>query len=89
MIIAGIVGVLYQLIFFGIAPQGLAGPVGIAQLTGQFVQIGPNAVLSFVALLSLNLGILNILPFPALDGGRLLFIVIEVVFRRKVNQKES
>jgi len=52
MIIAGIVGVLYQLIFFGIAPQGLAGPVGIAQLTGQFVQIGPNAVLSFVALLS-------------------------------------
>ena len=78
---------MYQLVFFGVSPQGVAGPVGIAELTGQFVQIGPYAVLSFVSLLSLNLAILNILPFPALDGGRLLFIVIEAVFRRKVNQK--
>jgi len=87
MIVSGIAMVLYQLIFFGVSPQGVAGPVGIAELTGQFVQIGPYAVLSFVALLSLNLAILNILPFPALDGGRLFFIVIEVVFRKKVNQK--
>ncbi|HET9947219.1 MAG TPA: M50 family metallopeptidase [Patescibacteria group bacterium] len=66
-------------------PQGLAGPVGIAQLTGQFIQIGPNAVLSLVSLLSLNLAILNILPIPALDGGRFFFILIEAVTRKKVN----
>ncbi|OGH05236.1 MAG: RIP metalloprotease RseP [Candidatus Levybacteria bacterium RBG_16_35_11] len=87
LIASGIATVLYQLVFFGISPQGVAGPVGIAELTGQFVQIGPYAVLSFVSLLSLNLAILNILPFPALDGGRLLFIVIEAVTGRKVNRK--
>lgn len=68
-------------------PAGLAGPVGIAQLTGQFIQIGPNAVLSLVALLSLNLAILNVLPIPALDGGRLFFILIEAITRKKVNQQ--
>jgi len=87
MIVSGIAMILYQLVFFGVSPQGVAGPVGIAELTGQFVQVGPYAVLSFVSLLSLNLAILNILPFPALDGGRLFFIILEVVFRRKVNQK--
>jgi len=87
LIASGLGVALYQLLFFGVAPKGVAGPVGIAQLTGQFVQIGPYAVMSFVSLLSLNLAILNILPFPALDGGRLFFIVLEVVFRRKVNQK--
>ncbi len=66
-------------------PQGLAGPVGIAQLTGQFIKIGPDAVLSLVSLLSLNLAVLNILPIPALDGGRLFFILIEAVTGRKVN----
>lgn len=68
-------------------PQGLAGPVGIAQLTGQFIKVGPEAVLSLVALLSLNLAILNILPIPALDGGRLFFILLEGITRRKVNPK--
>lgn len=68
-------------------PKGLAGPVGIAELTGQFIQVGPAAVLSLVSLLSLNLAILNILPIPALDGGRLFFILYEAVTRRKVNQK--
>lgn len=68
-------------------PQGLAGPVGIAQLTGQFIKIGPEAVLSLVALLSLNLAILNVLPIPALDGGRLFFILVEAVTKKKVNPK--
>ncbi len=68
-------------------PQGLAGPVGIAQLTGQFIKIGPDAVLSLVSLLSLNLAVLNILPIPALDGGRFFFILFEAVTRRKVNQR--
>lgn len=68
-------------------PQDVAGPVGIAQLTGQFIKIGPNAVLSLVSLLSLNLAVINILPIPALDGGRFFFILIEAVTRRKVDPR--
>lgn len=87
LIVTGLGGVVYQLFTTGAVPKDVAGPVGIAQLTGQFVQVGPFAVLSFVALLSINLAILNILPIPALDGGRLLFILIEAVTGRKVNQR--
>ena len=87
LIVSGMGMLFYQLFFKGTVPQGIAGPVGIAELTGQFVQLGPSALLSFVSLLSLNLAILNILPIPALDGGRLFFILIEAVTRRKVNQR--
>ncbi len=66
-------------------PDGVAGPVGIFQMTGTFVQEGAVSVLRFMALLSLSLGIINVLPIPALDGGRLLFIVVEVIIGRKVN----
>jgi regulator of sigma E protease len=55
----------------------VAGPVGIAQVTGQAVKYGIDAVLEFASILSLNLALLNVLPFPALDGGRLLFVVFE------------
>lgn len=85
LIIAGIGMTVAQLFITHKVPAGVAGPVGIAQLTGQFVQQGINAVLSLVVLLSLNLAVLNILPIPALDGGRLFFILLEGVTRRKVN----
>jgi len=65
----------------------IAGPVGIAVLTGEFVEMGFVFVLQFAALLSINLAIINILPFPALDGGRLLFVLIERVRRRPVSRK--
>ena len=87
LILSGLGSIVYQLITAAQVPKGVAGPVGIAQLTGQFVAIGPLAVLSFVSLLSLNLAILNILPIPALDGGRLFFILIEGVTGRKVSQR--
>ena len=87
LIISGLGMVFYQLLFHAQIPRGVAGPVGIAQLTGQFIQYGPQAVLSLVSLLSLNLAILNILPIPALDGGRLFFIFIEGVTGRKVPQR--
>ena len=63
------------------APVGVevAGPVGIAVLTGQMTKMGFIYLLQFTALLSLNLAIINILPFPALDGGRLLFLAIEKI----------
>ncbi|OGL66224.1 hypothetical protein A3B21_02045 [Candidatus Uhrbacteria bacterium RIFCSPLOWO2_01_FULL_47_24] len=65
----------------------LAGPVGIAVLTGQAARQGFIFLLQFVSVLSLNLAILNILPFPALDGGRILFIGIEKILRRPVSRK--
>ncbi len=65
----------------------VAGPVGIAQYTGQAIKFGQDAVLELIALLSLNLAIINILPFPALDGGRLVFVVYEWVTKKRVNQK--
>ena len=58
---------------------GVVGPIGIAQVTGEVARSGILPLLGFAGILSLNLGIINILPIPALDGGRLLFVVIEAV----------
>jgi len=65
----------------------VSGPVGIAVLTGQVAKLGFIYLLQFTALLSLNLAIINIVPFPALDGGRLLFLAIEKIRRKPVSQK--
>jgi regulator of sigma E protease len=65
----------------------LSGPVGIAVLTGQVARMGFIYLLQFTALLSINLAVINFLPFPALDGGRILFLVIEKIRRRPVSQK--
>jgi len=64
-----------------------AGPVGIAKITGQAARLGINYLLQFAALLSLNLAVINILPFPALDGGRIFFLLIEKI-RNKPLRKE-
>ncbi|MFC1655950.1 site-2 protease family protein, partial [Patescibacteria group bacterium] len=68
-------------------PEGVAGPVGIASLTHMFVQQGIWSLLRFTALLSLSLAVINIIPFPALDGGRLFFLLIEAVRRKRVPAK--
>jgi regulator of sigma E protease len=65
----------------------VAGPVGIAVLTKQVTGLGIVYVLQFAALLSINLGIINILPIPALDGGRILFVLIEKIKGKPVSQK--
>jgi regulator of sigma E protease len=57
----------------------IAGPVGIAQITGEAAQAGFLPLVYLVAMLSLNLGILNLLPIPALDGGRIPFLMIELI----------
>lgn len=68
-------------------PEDIAGPVGIARLTHMFTQQGLMALLRFTALLSLSLAVINIIPFPALDGGRLLFMLIEAVRGKRIPQK--
>ena len=68
-------------------PAGVAGPVGIAKMTHTFAQQGFMALLQFTAMLSISLGVINIMPFPALDGGRLIFILFEIGLRRRMNAK--
>ncbi len=67
----------------GVASE-VSGPVGVAVMTGEAVHLGAVYVLQFMALLSLNLAILNALPIPALDGGRLLFVIINKIRRQAV-----
>lgn len=85
-VILGFVG-LFTSLFQGDLPKDVAGPVGIFAVTTEAAKIGILALINFVGILSVNLAILNILPFPALDGGRLLFIAIEGVIGKKVVPK--
>lgn len=80
-------GLLKQAVTDGSVPQSVAGPVGIASMTGTVKDMGMVFVLQFIALISLNLAILNIIPFPALDGGRLAFLVAEKVKGSPVSKK--
>lgn len=68
----------------GASLADVIGPVGIVGATSAAAKLGLVYLFSFMALLSINLAVLNILPFPALDGGRLLFVLIEKVRRRPV-----
>jgi regulator of sigma E protease len=70
-----------------LSPKALGGPIMIAQMTGTYAREGMIQFLFFMALLSVNLGILNLLPIPVLDGGHLFFYMIELVTRREVNVK--
>lgn len=85
-VILGFYGVFAGL-FKGKIPQDVAGPVGIFALTSEASKVGVFAVINFIGILSVNLAILNVLPFPALDGGRLFFIFLEGVIGRKVLPK--
>ena len=76
---------LFRFVTFQEQEAEIAGPVGIARLTGQAAAQGIDALLQLVGLLSLNLAVINILPFPALDGGRLVFVIYEWITKRKVN----
>lgn len=87
MIVKGLGSMIGDFALHGIKPQGVAGPIGVAQLTGEAVRAGWFAVLWFMSLLSLNLAVLNIMPIPALDGGRFFFMIIEMVTGRKVSPK--
>jgi regulator of sigma E protease len=64
------------------SPKQLLGPVGIAQLSGEYASIGWVALLGLMANLSLNLGLVNLLPIPVLDGGHIFIMALEGVARR-------
>ncbi|MCA9351533.1 site-2 protease family protein [Patescibacteria group bacterium] len=74
----------WQLITGRISTDNVSGPVGIVKQIGDASRVGFVYLISFTALLSLNLAVLNIIPFPALDGGRMAIILIEGAMRRRI-----
>jgi len=86
---------LFRLVTGQSGMNELSGPVGIASVIGEVAEIGfaesfmsgVNNILYIMALISFNLGIFNLLPLPALDGGRLVFLIIEAIRRKPINPK--
>lgn len=78
--LASLTGQMIQKMLTGVVgTESLSGPIGIAQISGQALQSGWISFISFLAVLSLSLGLLNLLPIPVLDGGHLLLYLIEMV----------
>jgi regulator of sigma E protease len=75
----------YKMILGDVSPRNIGGPILIAQMAGEQAQEGLGSFLAFLAVLSINLGVLNLLPVPVLDGGHLLFFLIEAVIRKPVS----
>ena len=67
--------------------EGLGGPIRIAQMTGETAKAGLTSLLGFAALLSINLGLINLFPIPALDGGHLILLGAEAIMRKPVSTK--
>jgi regulator of sigma E protease len=77
----------YKMLLGDVSPRNIGGPILIAQMAGQQAQEGLGSFLAFLAVLSINLGVLNLLPVPVLDGGHLVFFLVEAVIRKPVSVK--
>ena len=86
-IIMAFASIVWGLVTTGKTVAEVSGPVGIAIMTQQAASMGFMTVLNFTALISVNLAIINALPFPALDGGRLLFLMVEKIKGSPINQR--
>ena len=78
---------LRELVTGHVGVKELSGPVGVTDMLAETAKSSLVSFFSLVAFISINLGVMNLLPLPALDGGRLLFVLIELVIRRPVNRK--
>ncbi|MFA6171611.1 MAG: RIP metalloprotease RseP [Patescibacteria group bacterium] len=87
VIIIAFYGLIKSLLMHEAVSGNVAGPVGIAVLTGQVARMGFVYLLQFTALLSINLAVINFLPIPALDGGRVLFLIIEKIKGKPVKRE--
>ncbi|MCJ2163128.1 MULTISPECIES: RIP metalloprotease RseP [unclassified Pseudodesulfovibrio] len=83
VVIKGFVSILERLI----PVESVGGPIMLAQMVHQSAQSGLYALLGMMAVISINLAIINLLPIPVLDGGHILFFALEMVFRRPLNEK--
>lgn len=87
-IIALIVVSLVQMLTGQVAAD-VAGPIGVVQLVGEAARFGAASVINFTAILSLNLGLLNLFPIPALDGSRVIFLIMEGIRRRPLDREKE
>ena len=78
-----------RLVLGEISGRMIAGPVGIAQMAGSKAREGWEALLDFMAMLSINLAVLNLLPIPALDGGHLMILSVEAITRRSLSTRQK
>jgi len=78
---------VWKMVAGKVSADNLGGPIRIAQMAGQQAEEGVASFAFFIALLSINLGIINLLPVPVLDGGHLMFFAIEAVTRKEVSEK--
>ncbi len=79
---------LYKMIVGDISSKNIGGPLTIAKISGEAAAQGPSNVVFLIALLSINLGVLNLLPIPILDGGHLLFFLIEGILRKPLGERQ-
>jgi regulator of sigma E protease len=80
------IGIGFKLLFRGeVSMRSIGGPIMIGQLAGMAGEQGPSSFFWMMALISLNLGLINLLPIPVLDGGQLIFIAVEGIIRRPVS----
>ncbi|MBF0426708.1 MAG: RIP metalloprotease RseP [Magnetococcales bacterium] len=78
---------IWKIITRVVSPKEIGGPILIAELAGQAARQGTTNLLFFMAMISVNLGILNLLPVPILDGGHLMFLTVEGILGRGLNEK--
>lgn len=78
---------LFDLVGGRVGMESVSGPVGVTEAIGTAASAGAYNFFYLICVLTVNLGVFNLMPFPALDGGRLVFILFEMIFRRKVPQK--
>jgi regulator of sigma E protease len=83
LVVGGLGKMVIDLVTRGAVPKDVAGPIGILQITGSVAQGGVWMVIQFIGILSVNLAVINFLPFPALDGGRFMFVLYELVTRKR------
>lgn len=79
--------IIINLITGNLSMNALSGPIGVYNIVGEARHTSVESVLYLAAYLSINLGFINILPFPAFDGGRVLFLIIEAIRKKKMNPK--
>jgi regulator of sigma E protease len=86
-VVIGLGSIVKELVFEGRTRADVSGPVGIFFITRQTQALGISYLLQLVAILSINLAVLNFLPIPALDGGRILFLLVERLRGKRVNPR--
>ena len=79
---------LYKMVVGDISSKNIGGPLTIANISGEAASQGASSVVFLIAILSINLGVLNLLPIPILDGGHLLFFLIEGILRKPLGERQ-